>query len=289
MHNHISSSALVAIMFLFHSCDVSSEPLPNMCPAVPGPPGLNGKDGRDGKDGASGSPGIPGSPGLDGPPGLRGHPGPPGKYGPPGSKGDPGQKGDKGEEGPQGDAGKQGLKGEPGQPGIKGERGQKGDPGPQGDAGKQGLKGEPGQPGIKGERGQKGDPGVTFKEEFAKVGDKIYATNGKEVNFEASRKACEAAGGILPTPLNPEEDSAIAQIRKSKNKRVFLGITDKEEEGVFKRLDGKRITFANWNVNEPNNGGGDEDCVEMVANGKWNDKECYDIGITVCEFKALPA
>lgn len=273
------------MMFLLHSCDVSSEPLPNMCPAVPGPPGLNGRDGRDGKDGAPGSPGIQGSPGLAGTPGLRGHPGPPGKYGPPGSKGDAGQKGDKGDEGPQGDAGKQGLKGDPGHSGIKGERGQKGDPDTLTEERIISLEKQ-----ISMLRNQLTalQREVTFKEELAKVGDKIYATNGKEVNFEASRKACEAAGGTLPTPLNPEEDEAIAKIMKSKSKRVFLGINDKEEEGVFKHLEGKRITFANWSANEPNNGG-DEDCVEMIANGKWNDIACHHIGITVCEFKALPA
>ncbi|KAJ1142398.1 hypothetical protein NDU88_008723 [Pleurodeles waltl] len=255
-----------------------------MCPAVPGPPGLNGRDGRDGKDGAPGSPGIQGSPGVAGTPGLRGHSGPPGKCGPPGTKGDPGQKGDQGDQGPQGDAGKQGLKGDPGQPGIMGDRGQKGDPDTLREEQitslvKQISKLQNQITNLQRE--------VTFKEELAKVGDKIYATNGKEVNYEASRKACEASSGTLPMPLNPEEDDAIAQIMKSKNKRVFLGINDKEEEGVFKLLDGNRITFANWNANEPNNGG-DEDCVEMLSNGKWNDIACSHTGITVCEFKVLP-
>jgi hypothetical protein len=42
--------------------------------------------------------------------------------------------------------------------------------------------------------------------------------------------------------------------------------------------------FANWNDGEPNNSGGNEDCVEMMASsGLWNDQRCYVSRSYLCE------
>ncbi|NXS42440.1 SFTPA protein, partial [Balaeniceps rex] len=82
------------------------------------------------------------------------------------------------------------------------------------------------------------------------VGEKIFASNGKEVDFASALESCEEAGGTLATPMNEEENKAI------------LGI---------------------WRRYEPN-GKGTEKCVEMYTDGSWNDKKCNLYRLTICEF-----
>jgi hypothetical protein len=47
---------------------------------------------------------------------------------------------------------------------------------------------------------------------------------------------------------------------------------------------GKKATFYNWNINEPNNfWKRGEDCVVMKKNGKWNDAECKEKHRFICK------
>ena len=73
---------------------------------------------------------------------------------------------------------------------------------------------------------------------------------------------------------------------------LWLGGTDKDEEGTWKWSDGSPFEFTNWLWGEPNNWIGnelDEDCMHMdnfarwesdnegklrEKNGKWNDLRC---------------
>ena len=53
---------------------------------------------------------------------------------------------------------------------------------------------------------------------------------------------------------------------------LFLGVSDKESQGVFRYVsNGRRVTYSNWARNEPNNNGDAEDFVIMFSSGKWND------------------
>ena len=39
-----------------------------------------------------------------------------------------------------------------------------------------------------------------------------------------------------------------------------------KENGVWRWVDGRKLTFPDWRVNEPQNG---ETCARMTVNGKW--------------------
>ncbi|NWS53913.1 SFPA2 protein, partial [Chunga burmeisteri] len=115
------------------------------------------------------------------------------------------------------------------------------------------------------------------------VGEKILASNGKEVNFEAALKSCENAGGTLATPMNEEENNAILSFVKQYNRYAYLGIKEGETPGKFKYINGMPLNYTNWYQYEPN-GKGKEKCVDMYTDGRWIDRKCNLYRLTICEF-----
>ncbi|NP_001107510.1 uncharacterized protein LOC100135366 precursor [Xenopus tropicalis] len=213
-----------------------------------------------------------------------------GKAGPPGKNGLPGAKGEKGE---------QGL------PGLRGPEGLRGIPGPMG------PKGEQGPPGPKGDRGESSASEVealklqtsllvgrlnalqssleTPKKAFLfasgiSIGSKYYVTNRQEGNYFEGKSMCQRAGGQLPSPKNAAENEALTVLAARYKKQFFLGLNDLQTEGTFLYPDSSAVGYVNWDVREPNNDKGVEDCVEIYTTGKWNDKSCQEIRLIVCEF-----
>ncbi|KFP18550.1 Pulmonary surfactant-associated protein A, partial [Egretta garzetta] len=115
------------------------------------------------------------------------------------------------------------------------------------------------------------------------AGEKIFASNGKEVDFESALESCEEAGGTLATPTNEEENKAILDIVKQYNRYAYLGIREGEISGQFSYIKGMALNYTKWHQYEPN-GKGTEKCVEMYTDGSWNDKKCNLYRLTICEF-----
>ncbi|PKK28293.1 pulmonary surfactant-associated protein A [Columba livia] len=118
---------------------------------------------------------------------------------------------------------------------------------------------------------------------ITEAGEKILASNGKEVDFASALESCEKAGGTLATPMNEEENNAVLNIVKQYNRYAFLGIKEGDTSGQFKYIDGTPLNYTKWHQYEPN-GKGREKCVEMYTDGSWNDKRCNLHRLTICEF-----
>ncbi|XP_044129877.1 pulmonary surfactant-associated protein D-like isoform X2 [Bufo gargarizans] len=253
------TSAIFLMLFTRTLSDTSPA-----CSVIQGLPGLNGRDGRDGINGLKGDTGPPGAAGT---PGMRGSTGLPGK------------------QGPKGDLGLTGL------PGQKGERGNNGSPGEKGDSSGQSALLTNIQNKLSSLEAQVNQLQLITSARtkallFARgaiAGERIFVTSGKQLTYNESKAICLKAGGQLATPRNSEENNAILNIAQNYNMFPFLGITDIQTEGTFRYSDGKSITYSNWNIREPNQAG-EEDCVEMQLNGKWNDKQCQEKRLNVCEF-----
>jgi len=142
-----------------------------------------------------------------------------------------------------------------------------------------------------------------------KIGDHWYKAFATPMQWETAVQTCEQLGGNLVIIDTPAENQAVAQLmlqqlgsQAAERASCWLGVSDAEEEGVFRRLDGVVVPssrpplggpppFVKWAGGEPNNGGGDEDFVAMQVSlqnnqlvSDWNDHNrnawCY----FVCEW-----
>lgn len=115
------------------------------------------------------------------------------------------------------------------------------------------------------------------------VGEKLFSTNGQSGNFDTIRELCGRAGGSIAVPRSPEENEAIASIAKKHNTYTYLGLAEGPTPGAFYLLDGTPANYTNWYPGEPR-GRGKETCVEMYTDGTWNDKNCRQYRLAICEF-----
>ncbi|NXL88973.1 SFPA2 protein, partial [Alectura lathami] len=114
-------------------------------------------------------------------------------------------------------------------------------------------------------------------------GGKVFATNEKTGDFQATVKKCEEAGGCIAAPRNADENDAILYFLKKFNNYAYLGIKESPVPGKFLFLNGAELSYTNWYSGEPA-GKGQEQCVEMYTDGTWNDRSCGYNRLIVCQF-----
>ncbi|KAG9479009.1 hypothetical protein GDO78_012597 [Eleutherodactylus coqui] len=252
----------------------------------PGPRGPKGERGPIGPMGPIGPKGLTGDKGETGLPGPAGEKGLPGPFGPPGEKGSRGSKGTQGNKGQRGSPGKSGEPGPKGDPGLSGPPGPIGPPGPPGPAGPQGIKGIIGEPGIPGNRGAPGPPGMPGL-------PGLPGPRGPPgPPGDAARLLSLHDASTVEFEMNPSVSGkckTIQFMRKQINGKgnFWIGLTDTEEENVWKWLDGTIPTFTNWKAGQPDNWtpemGPGEDCAGFIYTGLWNDFHCQDFNNFICE------
>ncbi|XP_077206968.1 mannose-binding protein-like [Paroedura picta] len=201
--------------------------------------------------------------------------------------------------------GRDGNKGEKGDQGV-GQKGQQGSPGKAGPLGPTGMQGSPG---AKGQKGETAATDVVQKQvtalenrlqalqaEFNRyknvvllqgltVGQKAFFSTHQHANFANGRALCAKAEAIMACPKNSAENAAVHELARRDSKIVFLDIADIQTEGRFKYANGELVSYTNWKAGEPNDSGGNEDCVTMYTeNGQWNDYNCNEKALIICEF-----
>lgn len=97
---------------------------------------------------------------------------------------------------------------------------------------------------------------------------------------------CQTRGGHLAMPKDEGANAAVAgYITAAGLSRVYIGIHDLDQEGVFTYVDQSPMTtFSRWRKGEPNDAYDDEDCAEMLSSGEWTDVACHPTMYFVCEF-----
>uniref|UniRef100_UPI0037E9BDA4 C-type lectin domain family 4 member E-like n=1 Tax=Semicossyphus pulcher TaxID=241346 RepID=UPI0037E9BDA4 len=116
--------------------------------------------------------------------------------------------------------------------------------------------------------------------------DSFYYISAWGNSWQDSREDCLQRGADLVIINSKEEQEFMRQFKK----HVWIGLTDRETEGVWEWVDGTPLTTSYWDANEPNSHEGiDEDCGEIKLHyddeNNWNDVSCTVQNIWICEKK----
>ncbi|XP_040398957.1 macrophage mannose receptor 1-like isoform X2 [Cygnus olor] len=111
--------------------------------------------------------------------------------------------------------------------------------------------------------------------------DSCYFHSATTSTWETAQRFCSTLGTRLLEVDSPEERTYIQTILQDSS---WLGITDKEVEGTWKRADGTILPReqSSWHRNEPN-GGQQENCAVVRTDGTWFDYPCTSQLPWVCE------
>ncbi|XP_071361310.1 CD209 antigen-like protein A isoform X2 [Trachinotus anak] len=111
----------------------------------------------------------------------------------------------------------------------------------------------------------------------------FYYISSIEKSWQDSRDDCLQRGADLVIINSKEEQDFTGKVHRNK----WIGLTDRDTEGVWKWVDGSPLTKSYWGQGEPNNfRGTKEDCVEIrfhEGQNSWNDKACGDNNFWICE------
>ena len=96
-------------------------------------------------------------------------------------------------------------------------------------------------------------------------GHSYYRSTGSAI-WTTARQNCIDMGGHLVTVTTAAENSFIFGLWPS----GWIGLTDEITEGTWRWVTGEAYSYTSWNPGEPNNAG-NEDYVQFVGGGRWND------------------
>uniref|UniRef100_A0A671NVT0 Si:ch73-343l4.8 n=1 Tax=Sinocyclocheilus anshuiensis TaxID=1608454 RepID=A0A671NVT0_9TELE len=115
-----------------------------------------------------------------------------------------------------------------------------------------------------------------------KKGPVCFFVSSELKSWSDSRQYCRDRGADLVI-VNTEEKFISSLVKES----VWIGLSDTEKEGNMKWVDNSPLKQGFWESNEPNDAGGNEDCIELnpaksVLNN-WNDIPCSATRKWICE------
>lgn len=106
----------------------------------------------------------------------------------------------------------------------------------------------------------------------------MYVVSADKLTMPEARSLASSLGGHVACIATQTENMAVS-LMSGGDERLWIGASDKLQEGVWRWDSGEPFVYSAWASGEPNSGGpiGDEDyCItNFTAPGNWNDIE-YD-------------
>lgn len=108
---------------------------------------------------------------------------------------------------------------------------------------------------------------------------KHYAVVKSQMSWREARLACEGEGGHLAVVNSESEANYLVALLKAEGARAaFIGATDEQREGNWFWVDGRRVSYSNWDREhrQPNNRGNagqpeHHAAILLEYDGKWWD------------------
>jgi len=111
-----------------------------------------------------------------------------------------------------------------------------------------------------------------------------YTLMNDALSWSDANAACLAKGLHLASVHSVAENALL--VTAAAGNAVWIRGTDAASEGTWVwSPSGTPLSYTNWNPGEPNNVD-NEDCLEVLSYGKWNDLSCTATRKYVCEHRA---
>jgi len=105
------------------------------------------------------------------------------------------------------------------------------------------------------------------------------------LTWNDAQQNCVAYGGNLASVQSAQENDFIFGITMTQ--RTWIGGNDIENDGTWVWNDGTPWSYENWGMNEPNNHGGNEECLNIGHHGnEWNDAPCSNEFNSICKMES---
>ncbi|XP_058240772.1 C-type lectin domain family 4 member E-like [Hemibagrus wyckioides] len=109
----------------------------------------------------------------------------------------------------------------------------------------------------------------------------LYYISTEKKNWTESRKDCRDRGADLVIINSKEEEAFVEKFNKKHGN--YIGLSDSDNEGMYKWVDGTSMTTAYWSTG--NIFSDLDDCVVAGLNGSvgWYDRPCTETYYWICE------
>uniref|UniRef100_A0A668AQ53 C-type lectin domain-containing protein n=1 Tax=Myripristis murdjan TaxID=586833 RepID=A0A668AQ53_9TELE len=120
-------------------------------------------------------------------------------------------------------------------------------------------------------------------ENWMEINSRCYFLSRGSKSWKESRADCQSKDADLVIISSGEEQRFITGLKD----RAWIGLTDEENEGIWKWVDGTAPAKTYWHHQQPDNFLKKEHCVEAVQSygelHTWNDLDCSTRRHWICE------
>ena len=93
------------------------------------------------------------------------------------------------------------------------------------------------------------------------------------INWLDAQSSCAVWGGDLTSITTERENNLLYTAISDTVSNCWIGLFERDGDGVYQWVDGTALSYTNWAANEPNTPTTDN-CVEMNSNGNWTNLDC---------------